>query len=134
MSDEYFQKFTKSLNESSHLYDNLKIKYGELSDEILDQHIHDFFGVGFNIIRVTDKNPVVSEFYPSELNLSWCINFLIYASTFGKTNSNLYDRVFTLSIILLNVKGVNVIDNTVYILMTNYDFIEFRPTKKLFIK
>jgi hypothetical protein len=102
------------------------------------------FGKRLPTIWVKQGNLPISEFYPSEHHLSWLATYIKFYSTFlrgtGDVDGDLdrtYKTCIFLSLILTMVSGINIVDETVYLLEKDCNFVQYsldmKPMGKLFI-
>ncbi len=91
------------------------------------------------IVWVKQGNTPITEFYPSELMLPWLVTYMKYYNRFLKCDNvdedmyEIYQSCAYVSFILTKIKGINIIDDTIYLLENDLEFIQYKLDQKLFI-
>lgn len=84
------------------------------------------------IIWVKLNNTPITEFYPSELNLTWLCTYITFYHEFLQNKHKDYDSIFKiclfLTFVLTKVKGINVINGNVYLLENDLEFVQYNLT------
>lgn len=143
ISNEEYEKFLNTIDESIKLL---------MSQDILDDSkgniqycVNAFYTQRYErepkeIVWVKQGNTPITEFYPSELMLPWLITYMKYYNNFLKDSdiseddsSEVYKTCCYLSFVLTKIKGINVVDNTIYLLENDLEFIQYKLDQKLFI-
>jgi hypothetical protein len=136
ITDEQHEQFLLTLdNELKNL------KTWLLKDKLDDRHIEHFTNLytrnqyekQLPIVWVKTSNPIVTEFYSSELNLTWLMTFVTYLDNLNISNDEIKNTCIYLTFVLLNVKGFNVVDGVVYLLKHDLDFITYNLDRRSFI-
>jgi len=139
ITDEQHEQFLLTLD--NELKD---LKSHFLKDKLDDRHIEHFTNLytrnqyekQLPIVWVKMGNPVLTEFYSSELNLTWLMTFVAYLYNLNINNDEIDEIKNTciyLTFVLLNVKGFNVVDGVVYLLKHDLDFITYNIDRCSFI-
>ncbi len=87
---------------------------------------------------VKESNSEIKEFYPSELNLTWLISYITYYNEYLKDHPDddlqgIKNACIFLAIALTKIKGINIVDNVVYLLQHDLEFVNYKLDRKLFI-
>jgi hypothetical protein len=90
------------------------------------------------IVWVKESNTPIKEFYPSELNLTWLVSYVVYYNYLlkdcpDKDLEKIKHACTFLAIALTKIKGINIIDGTVYLLQHDLEFVNYKLDRKLFI-
>jgi hypothetical protein len=143
ISNEEHEEFLTTIDES--------IK-GLISQNILDSSegnitfcVNHFYEKRYNrtpedIIWVKQGNTPITEFYSSELMLPWLVTFMKYYNRFLSHDfekevdlEEIYQTCAYLAFVLTKIKGINIIDDTVYLLENDLEFIQYKLDQKVFI-
>ena len=90
-------------------------------------------GEQHNIVWVNNKNTPINEFYCSEINISWLVSFITTNTIKNPETTKLVEECQNLLDVLLNVKGINLVDNTFYLLEHDLMFVDYNVKKQIFI-
>lgn len=141
ITDEQFQEFLTSIDET--------VKY-ILNQDVLDNSksnieycVNAFYSKKYgkdpnDIIWVKQGNTPITEFYSSELNLTWLCTYLKFHNNFLKDSEEedhheIFQTCLFLTFVLTKVKGINIIDGNVYLLENDLEFVQYKIDQKLFI-
>jgi hypothetical protein len=93
-----------------------------------------------DIVWVKEGNTPITEFYSSKLMVPWLTTFIKYYQTFLKNKEDLdfdlgkiYWSCVNLLYITQHINGINIIDDTIYLLEHDLEFVRYKLDKKLFI-
>lgn len=80
----------------------------------------------------------VNEFYPSEHTIHWLVAYVGYFNKFLSDKqdlelSDIKQSCLFLGIALSKVRGINIIDDTVYLLSNDLEFVNYKLKKQIFI-
>lgn len=141
ITDEQFQEFLTSIDGivrylvNQDVLDNSKSNVEYCVDAFYSKR----YGKDLNeIIWVKQGNTPITEFYSSELNLTWLTTYIKFYNNFlkdskEKDHREIYQTCLFLAIVLTNVKGINIIDGNVYLLENDLEFVQYKLDPKLFI-
>jgi|TARA_R110002126_G_scaffold143324_6_gene289506 hypothetical protein len=91
------------------------------------------------IVWVKQGNTPITEFYPSELMLPWLVTYLKYYKNFIEEGNleedlkNINTTCTYLAFVMTKVKGINIVDDTIYLLENDLEFVRYKIDQKLFI-
>ena len=98
------------------------------------------------VIKLNNKNPIIKNFYSSEFNLGWMLAFVrYYGDVIPKESklldelegdfdlSNIYRRCLFMSIVLTMTQGINVVDDVIYVLGKDVEFVDYKLDKLPFV-
>ena len=94
------------------------------------------------IVWVKEGTTPITEFYPSELNLSWIVTYIdfyqgeLYRFKNKDVDDDLteiYGACVYLSHILTHVKGINIVDGVFYLLKNDYEMVQYKVDKNIFL-
>ena len=142
--DELHEKFLNDLDiniEKIKIQENLKNSKDNV-ELCLERYSEITYDKKLPIVWVTEKNPIIKNFYSSEFNLGWMLAFVrYYGDVIPKESklldelegdfdlSNIYRRCLFMSIALSMVKGVNIVDDVIYVLGKDVEFIDYKLDK-----
>lgn len=146
--DELHEKFLNELDiniEKIKIEDNLK-NSKENVELCLERYSEITYGKKLPIVWVTEKNPIIKEFYSSEFNLTWMLSFVrYYYDVIPKENKlldeiqddsdmgKIYRRCLFMSIVLTMTQGINVVDDVIYVLGKDVEFVDYKLDKLPFV-
>jgi hypothetical protein len=144
ISDDLHAKFLRELDDNmSYLIRQDFLEHSEDNVKIcIDRYCKITYGSELPVVWVTpNRNHGVEEFYSSEYNLTWLLSYVRYYGDYiseleGEKYEDLYDiyrRCLFMSLIMTMTEGINIVDNTVYVLGKDVDFVNYKIEKKLFI-
>ena len=90
-------------------------------------------GEQYNIEWVSNKNTPITEFYCSEINVNWLVCFITTNTVKDPETIKLVGECQYLLDVLLNVKGINLVDYTFYLLEDDLMFVDYNVKKQIFI-
>ena len=112
----------------------------------LDETFIEFAIDKFCLIRLGKILPIkwvklgddIKEFYSSDLNMSWLITYISYYNKFLDKEddlelSSIKDSCIFLGLALSKVRGINIVDNTVYLLRNNLELVDYKLDKHEFL-
>ena len=88
--------------------------------------------------KINDKfnqeiNDDSNEFYCSEININWLVCFITTNTVKNPETTKLVEECQDLLDVLLNVKGINLVDYTFYLLEDDLMFVDYNVKKQIFI-
>jgi hypothetical protein len=112
----------------------------------LDETVVEFAIDKFCMIRLGKTLPIkwvklgdgIKEFYPSDLNMSWLITYINYHNKFLNKEGDLelldikHSCIF-LGLALSKIRGINIVDDTVYLLRNDLELVDYKLNKQIFI-
>lgn len=120
--------------------------FKEVTNSLFDDSIVEFAINKFCMIRLGRELPIkwvkqgdsVKEFYPADLNLSWLITYINYYNEFLTKDEDtdlvkIKHSCLFLGLALSKIRGINIIDNTVYLLKNDLEFVDYKLNKQIFI-
>jgi hypothetical protein len=91
-------------------------------------------------VWVKQGNSPITEFYSSELMIPWLVTYMKYYNNFLKDIDiedgelgDIYKTCLYLSFVLTKIKGINIVDDTIYLLENDLEFVQYKLDQKLFI-
>jgi hypothetical protein len=142
--DELHEKFLNGLDiniEKIKIQENLKNSKDNV-ELCLERYSEITYNKKLPIVWVTEKNPIIKNFYSSEFNLGWMLAFVrYYTEVIPKEDrvvdelendsdlSNIYRRCLFMSIALSMIEGVNIVDDVIYVLGKDVEFIDYKLDK-----
>jgi len=89
------------------------------------------YGKELPIVWVKDSSTEVKEFYPPELNLTWMITYITYFNQYliddpDEDLESIKHACIFLAIALGKIKGINILDNIVYVLPRDIEFVDYK--------
>lgn len=126
-----YQMILDMVDDKYKLY-NDKFKLDNKEDVIssINKYTSLRYGYELPIVWVKQSNPIIRDFYPSEINKRWLSSFMTYYNTISDMNNSddneIYVCCYYMFKVLTYVKGVNIVDGVVYLLEDKYDFVKFK--------
>jgi hypothetical protein len=95
-------------------------------------------GKNLPIHWVKESNFEIKEFYPTELSLTWLVTYITYYNELLKNDPDkeleeMKHACIFLGIALSKIKGINIVDDVVYLLEHDLEFVSYKLDRKLFI-
>ena len=91
-------------------------------------------------VWVKQGNSPITEFYPSDLMIPWLVTYMKYYNSYlrggevdGDDFGDIYKACAYLSFVLTKIKGINIVDDTIYLLENDLEFVQYKLDQKLFI-
>jgi hypothetical protein len=140
ITNEQHEKFFKEI-------DDLIGSFKTVCNTILDDGLVEFALERYTKIRFGRQLPIkwvkqgdteVKEFYTAELNLPWLVTYINYYNEFLDNDSDLelldikHSCLF-LGLALSKVRGINIVNDTVYVLKNDIEFVNYKLDKQIFI-
>ena len=139
ITNEQHEEFLKQIDEHMNAFK-------EVCDTLLDDTLVEFAMERFCKIRLGRELPIkwvkqgdgIKEFYPSDLNMSWIVTYINYYNEFldKENDSELLEikhACLFLGLALSKIRGINIIDGTVYLLKNDLEFVDYKVNKQIFI-
>jgi len=142
IKDELHEKFLSELDDNItylKLQDILKNNVDNV-EICLDRYSELTYGKTLPIVWVSNaNNHGIEEFYSAEYNLPWLVGYTRYYSDYLSEevkDTDLYDiyrRCLFMGLTMTMVGGINIVNDTIYVLSKDVNFINYNIEKKLFI-
>jgi hypothetical protein len=139
INNEQHQKFIDEIDE--HIE-----SFVDVCNTLSDDGIVEFAMERFTKIRFGKQLPVkwvkqgdteVSEFYPSEINLPWLVSYINYHNQFVDDKDlellDIKHSCLFLALALSKVRGINIVNDTVYVLKKDLEFVHYKMDRQIFI-
>lgn len=120
--------------------------FKDVCDTLLDDGLVEFAINRFCKIRLGKELPIkwvkqgdsIKEFYPSEFNMTWLVTYINYYNEFLSDDndlelSDIKHSCLFLGLALSKIRGINIVDGTVYLLKNDLDFVTYKIDKQIFI-
>tara|TARA_R110000803_G_scaffold13218_5_gene37317 strand:+ start:1760 stop:2197 length:438 start_codon:yes stop_codon:yes gene_type:complete len=126
-----YQTILDVVDDKSKLYED-KFKLDNKEDVIssINKYTSLRHGHELPIVWVKQSNPIITDFYPSEINKRWLSSFITYYDIISNMNNSddneIYVCCYYMFKVLTYVKGINIVDGVVYLLEDKYDFVKFK--------
>jgi hypothetical protein len=140
ITNEQHEEFLKELDNHVEAFRDTcdeVLEDGGLVEFALERYTKLRFGYELPIKWVKQSNDEVKEFYPSELNLPWLVGYINYHNRFIPDDdlelTDIKHACLFLGIVLTKVKGINIVNDTVYLLKNDLDFVTYKIDKQIFI-
>ena len=139
ITNQQHEKFFKEID------DHLEA-FKDVCNTLIDDELVEFAMSRFCKIRMGVELPIkwvkqgdtnVTEFYTGELNLPWLVAYInYYNELLDEKDLELLDikhSCLFLGLALSKVRGINIVNNTVYILNNDVGFVNYKLDKQIFI-
>lgn len=139
ISNEQHEEFLKQID------DHIE-SFKDVCNTLLDDNLVEFAMTRFCKIRFGKVLPIkwvkqgdkIKEFYSSEHNMSWLVTYVSYHNKFLDNGDDLElldikHACLFLGLALSKVRGVNIIDDTVYLLKNDLELVNYKLDKQIFI-
>lgn len=142
MTNEQHERFLSELDENIKKMANQEILACDESNITFCLGIFTEIKYGKKLPIVLIKSPTheVNEFYSSELNLPWLLTYVqYYIDNMSKDMfidldvHETYQCCLYMSMVMTMCKGINIVNETVYILVNDVEFVSYKMDRKLFI-